>query len=132
MRQQRARRVGILIQQSLPEIIARRTLFELACDGIPVTVLRVDMSPDLKIATAYVSGLGRDDDHVIDSLNRHRRFLRGELGRHLDLRFTPELRFRCDDGLRHSTTITALLHSPRVSRDLKNDDDPDIATATPE
>jgi ribosome-binding factor A len=59
------------------------------------TVTRVEVTDDLKHAKVYTSVIG--DRHVarqtLDALEHASRFLRGELGHRIDLRYTPELTF---------------------------------------
>jgi ribosome-binding factor A len=76
------------------------------------------MSPDLKLATAYVMPLGgRDEDAVLKALEKHRKVLRQEVARRVNLKFAPDLRFRRDDSFDEAARIDALLRSERVARD---------------
>ena len=83
------------------------------------------MSPDLKIATAFVSPLGaRDDQAVIDALNRNARFIRGRMSPALrQMKYMPEFRFRLDTSYDNMAKIDELLRSPEVKRDLDNEED---------
>jgi ribosome-binding factor A len=79
------------------------------------------MAPDLKLATVYVLPLGGEGaEEVIAHLEKHKRFLRGELARRVSLRFMPELRFKIDTTFERSSRIDELLASPKVARDLDN------------
>ncbi len=82
------------------------------------------MSPDLKIATAFVSPLGaRDDAAVIDALNRNARFIRGRMSPALrQMKYMPEFRFRLDTSYDNMAKIDELLRSPEVARDLDHGD----------
>jgi ribosome-binding factor A len=76
------------------------------------------MSPDLRLATVYVMPLGGNDvSTVLAALDRNKRFIRGEVGHALNLKFAPELRFRFDETFDESARIDALLASPSVRRD---------------
>jgi ribosome-binding factor A len=94
-----------------------------------VTVSRVKLSPDLKLATIHVVPLGgKDEPEVIAALDRHKKFLRGEIARDVNLKFAPEVRFRIDDSFDNVSRIDAILNSERVKRDLEaSDDDKDNA-----
>jgi ribosome-binding factor A len=85
----------------------------------------VRMSPDLKIATAYVTPLGvADHAAVIEGLNRHAKFIRGRLGPQLrQMKYMPDVRFRDDTSFDNYQKIDSLLRSPEVSRDLDRDGD---------
>ncbi len=78
------------------------------------------MSPDLKVATAFVAPLGdADDAAIVAALNRHAKFIRGRLSPALrQMRNMPEFRFRPDTSFDNMARIDALLRSPEVARDL--------------
>lgn len=87
--------------------------------GVSVTVTQVKPSPDMKHATVFVEPLGGiNAPAVLAALNRHRGFLRGELGRAIKLKFTPELRFLEDTSFAEAERIETILHSERVARDI--------------
>ncbi len=77
-----------------------------------VTVTKVRLSPDLKIANVYYSVLGKSEDRnsTDKALKRGRSYLRRELGNRVKLRFLPELRFFYDDSLEYSDRIAQLLN----------------------
>lgn len=85
-----------------------------------VTVTEVRMSPDLQYARAYVSILGdrQRRDEGFAALERATGFLRSQVGRRLQLRVVPELRFALDDTLQTSERIDALLEE---SGDLEDE-----------
>ena len=57
------------------------------------------------------------------ALNAHAKFLRGLLGRRIDMKFTPDLRFRHDESFEVAARMDALLADPRVQADLRDDGD---------
>ncbi|MGD8328445.1 MAG: 30S ribosome-binding factor RbfA [Acidobacteriota bacterium] len=104
----RRQRIGDQIRVELADLLQR----EVRDPRIGfVTVTEVRMSPDLKYARAYVSILG-DEQQKRDSfaaLERAGGFLRSQVGKRLDLRFVPELRFVLDETLDTSERIESLL-----------------------
>ena len=58
---------------------------------------------------------------LVAHLDKHKRFLRGELARRVNLKFMPELRFKIDTSFASSKRIDELLASPKVARDLDAD-----------
>jgi len=76
-----------------------------------ITVTRVRLSADLKIANIYYSVLGDSTqrDESKKTLARANSFLKHKLGNKLRLRFLPELRFFYDDSLDYSERILNLL-----------------------
>jgi ribosome-binding factor A len=121
---QRQLRVGEVIRHALAGILQRGEIHDPAFDAAVVTVAEVRMSPDLKSATAYVMPLGgKNTDAVLSAFERNKKYLRGEIARLVNLRFSPELRFRLDSSFEEGQRIDALLRSPEVKRDLSGDDD---------
>ena len=93
-------------------------------EGSTITVTEVTLSPDLKLATCYVMPLGDADiAKTVEALDRNRKFLRGAVTKRVDLKFSPELRFRVDSSFETGERIDALLRSPGVRRDLGDDRD---------
>ena len=119
---QRMLRVAELIRHSMAELLARGDVLDPVLETHVVTVPRVRMSPDLKLATIFVMPLGGvDATEVIAALERNKKFLRGEVVRKVNLKFAPDIRFRMDESFENAARIDALLNSPKVRGDL---DDP--------
>jgi len=120
---QRQQRVGEVLRHALADILTHGDLRDPALEGVSVTVTQVDVSPDLKNATAWVMPLGgRDAEAVLAGLNRCARFLRGELSRSVTLKFSPQLRFDLDRSFDTADRIEKLLRDPLVQRDLASGD----------
>ena len=116
---QRMLRVGELIRHTLSDLLTRGSVLDPVLQGHVVTVLDVRMSPDLKLATIYVMPLGgKDVNEVLDALERHKKFIRGEIAHRVNLKFAPELRFKSDQSFDYGAKIDALFESPEVKRDL--------------
>ncbi|MER2265014.1 30S ribosome-binding factor RbfA [Methylobacterium oxalidis] len=116
---QRQQRVAELVRHALAEVLQRGDIQDPVLGTHVVTVPEVRMSPDLKLATAYVMPLGgQDEAPVIAALERHRKVLRQEVARRVNLKYAPELRFRRDETFDEAARIDALLRSEKVQRDL--------------
>ncbi len=112
-------RVAELVRHASAEVLSRGEINDPVLETHVVTVPRVKMSPDLKLATIFVMPLGgKDAKAVIAALDRHRAFLRGEIARKVNLKFAPDIRFKMDDSFDNSARIDALLNSEKVRRDL--------------
>ena len=125
MLSQRQLRVGELVRHALAEMLTRGAVHDPVIQSHLITVPEVRMSADLRLATIYVVPLGgRDAQAVLDALERNKRFLRGEIARHINLKFAPEIRFRIDERFDEAERIEKLLRTPAVQRDLddKTDD----------
>ena len=119
---QRGLRVGELIRHALAEMLARGDVHDPVLEGHLITVPEVRMSPDLRLATIYVMPLGgKDETEVVAALDRHKRYLRGEIAHRVNLKFAPEIRFRVDERFDEAERIEKLLRTPEVQRDLASD-----------
>ena len=117
---QRQLRVGEVLRHALSDILRETDIRDPELFGVSVTVTEIKPSPDMRHATVFVEPLGgRNADTVIAALNRHRGFLRGQLGHTIELKFTPELRFVEDTSFAEAERIAKILHSERVARDLQ-------------
>ncbi len=116
---QRQQRVAELVRHALAEVLSRGDIQDPVLTSHVVTVPEVRMSPDLKLATAYIMPLGgQDEREVISALDRNRKVLRQEVARRVDLKFAPDLRFRRDESFDEAARIDALLRSEKVQRDV--------------
>jgi ribosome-binding factor A len=117
---QRQLRVGELIRHELAGIFARGETGDPSLERMGVTVLEVEVSPDLRTATAYVRPFGRGTGaQLLSAIERNRRYIRGLISPRLRMKFMPELRFRLDTAMDYATHIDELLQAPAVKRDLE-------------
>lgn len=116
---QRMLRVAELIRHAMSDLLSRGDIVDPVLETHVVTVPQVRMSPDLKLATVYIMPLGgQNGDVVIAALDKHKKYLRSEVARRVNMKFAPEIRFRMDTGFESAARIDALLDSPQVKRDL--------------
>lgn len=117
---QRMLRVGEQVRAAITQVLQRGEVRDPLIEKTVIAISEVRMSPDLKIATAYVTPLGMPNHaEVIEALNRHAKYIRGRLGPQLrQMKYMPDVRFRDDTSFDNYQKIDALLRSPEVSRDL--------------
>ncbi|HWC63901.1 MAG TPA: 30S ribosome-binding factor RbfA [Rhizomicrobium sp.] len=121
---QRQLRVGEMLRHALSDILRNNEIRDPELDGVSVTITQVKPSPDMRYATVYCEPLGgKNAKAIVAALNRHKGFLRGEMGRMIATKFTPELRFVEDESFAEAEKIETILKSERVSRDLTAPDD---------
>jgi ribosome-binding factor A len=117
---QRMLRVAELIRHAMADLLTRGTINDPVLEGHVVTVPRVKMSPDLKLASVYVMPLGgKAATDVIAALDRHKKYLRTEIAHRINLKFAPEIRFKIDDSFDNVAKIDALLNTDKVKQDLQ-------------
>ncbi|MFW6077836.1 MAG: 30S ribosome-binding factor RbfA, partial [Hyphomicrobiales bacterium] len=116
---QRQLRVGELIRHELAEVFTRGDIFDPVIESAGVTVTEVEMSPDLRMATAYVRPFsGEARETLVAALEKHRKYIRGRVTPRLGLKFAPDVRFRLDTAADYAEHIDRLLKDPQVARDL--------------
>ena len=76
-----------------------------------VTITKVSLTNDLSIATIYYRVLGDQAqiDETTDSLNDAKGFIRSSLAKKLEVRKTPELRFKFDTSFEEGNKIERIL-----------------------
>ena len=117
----RINRINEDIQRELASLI--RMVKDPRVHGL-ISITRVDTTSDLRYARVYISVLDKDQEKdVLKGLKSAGGFLRRELGRALQLRYTPELQFIADDSIQHGAHILEILR--QVERQDEARDDPD-------
>lgn len=86
---------------------------ELKDSRIPLmtSVVAVHVTNDLRYAKAYISVMGDDNTKrkAMEGLNSAARFIRRQIGKRVDLRYTPEFIFELDNSIEHGSHIDKLL-----------------------
>ena len=109
MASNRISRINEEIQRELSEQFRRLKDPRVSQTGM-VSITRVDTTGDLRYARIYVSALDKSQEkEVLKGLKSAAGFLRWELGRSLQLRYTPELQFVADDSIQHGAHILEVL-----------------------
>jgi len=116
-------RVGEQVRHALSDLLRRGEVIDPVIETSVISISEVRMSPDLKIATAFVSPLGAaNDEAVVQALNNHAKFIRGRATHALrQMKYMPQFRFRLDTSFDNFARIDELLKSPEVARDLDHD-----------
>lgn len=116
-------RINEEIQRELAELLRRLKDPRISQAGM-VSVTRVDTTGDLRYARVYISVLDKSrEKETLKGLKSASGFLRRELGRALQLRYTPELQFIGDDSIQHGAHILEVLR--RVEQEDEGRDGPE-------
>ncbi len=119
---QRQLRVGEELRHILAELLERGDMRDPDLRGASITVTAVDVSPDLRNATAFVMPLGgQEEPRLLAALRRAAPWFRARVGERAGLRHAPEIRFETDRTFDEADRIGALLRRPDVARDIKDD-----------
>ncbi|EAQ07750.1 ribosome-binding factor A [Yoonia vestfoldensis SKA53] len=116
---QRMLRVGEMIRRTLSEILQRGEVHDPDLARMSITVGEVRMSPDLRIATAFIlplGGIGKEE--ALDALRRNRHEVRHLVVKGGSMKFAPELRFQLDGTFDQMDATRALLAEDHVRQDL--------------
>ena len=112
-------RVGEQVRHVLSEVLMRGEVHDPVLATHSVSVTEVRMSPDLRHATVFVKPLlGADEGDVLAALKRNVKYLRGEVAKRVNLKFSAQLKFLADESFDEASHIDAILRRPEVARDL--------------
>jgi len=80
-----------------------------------VTITNVEVSKDLRYANIFASVFGGSADQkaTMEALHGAQGFIRGELGRRIRLRYTPEITFKLDHSISRGSKLLALMKEVR-------------------
>jgi ribosome-binding factor A len=112
MESKRQQKIARLIQKDLGEIL--RIFGSDQLGGYLITVTKVNVSPDMSIAKAYLSLFGpMDRATAFKTIQQHKKDIRHNLGIRVkgQLRIIPDLDFYIDDSLDYIENIDKLLNS---------------------
>ena len=110
------RNIGILnrkrVAEMIREVASETILFKMSDPRVKrVTVMRVEVSPDLQHAKVHVSVMGTavEQATTLKGLNHAAGFVQAQLGDRMRTRYTPSLRFVLDLGVKQSVEISRLI-----------------------
>ena len=117
-------RVGEQVRHVLSDVLMRGDVHDDVLASHSVSVTEVRMSPDLRHATVFVKPLlGADEGEVLAALKRNVRYLRGEVAKRVNLKFSAQLKFLPDESFDEASRIESLLRRPEVARDLSGEEE---------
>ena len=107
----RVERVAALIRKETSELLINGIRDERVHKGM-VSITSVEVAGDLQHCKIFVSIFGEPNDQheVMEGLEAASGYLRGELGRRLQMRRAPEVKFQLDRGLEKGTSVLGLLN----------------------
>jgi len=116
MASNRIGRINEEIQKELASLI--RNLKDPRVQDTMISITHVEATPDLRYAKVYASFLQEQQaDEAMKGLKSASGYLRRELGRALQLRYTPELVWEKDDSIVYGAKMLKLINSLEVGSD---------------
>lgn len=121
----RTRRVGEEIRKIISKMLYEGQIKDTKIKNSKslISVTDVDVVRDLRYAYVYISVLGNDTESVMEGLKNAAGYVRKEVGRELNIRYTPEIVFRLDDSIEKGAYMTKLLKELNPSSDEPKADD---------
>ena len=117
-------RVGEQVRHVLSDILTRGEVHDEVLASHPVSVTEVRMSPDLRHATVFVKPLlGADEAQVLKALRTNTAFLQRSVASRVNTKYAAKLKFLADESFDEGSHIDAILRSPKVARDLGEDEE---------
>lgn len=125
MASNRIGRINEEIQRELSDLL--RELKDPRVHKTMLSITRVETTPDLRYAKVYVSLLDKEyTKETVAGLKSSSGYLRRELGRSLNLRYTPELQWQADDSITHGAHILDILSKLDIPEDTDDEASDDI------
>lgn len=116
MASNRIGRINEEIQRELSDLL--RELKDPRVHKTMLSITRVETTPDLRYAKIFVSLLDKEyTKETLAGLKSSAGYLRRELGRSLQLRYTPELQWQADDSITHGAHILEILSKLDIPED---------------
>ena len=118
----RVERVAALIRREVSELLLSGIKDERVSQGL-VSITNVEVAGDLQHCKIFVSvyGSSEDQEQALAGLRSAANFVKGELGRRLQMRRTPEVVFVLDRGLEKGTSVLGLLNKLEAERQVKGE-----------
>ena len=113
----RVERVAALIRREVSELLVTGIKDERVSLGM-VSITNVDVAGDLQHCKIFVSVYGSAEvqQQALEGLRSASNYVKGELGRRLDMRRTPEVIFQLDRGIEKGTSVLGLLNQLEEQR----------------
>ena len=113
----RVERVAALIRREVSELLVTGIKDERVSLGM-VSITNVDVAGDLQHCKIFVSVYGRAEvqQQALEGLRSASNYVKGELGRRLNMRRTPEVIFQLDRGIEKGTSVLGLLNQLEEQR----------------
>ena len=115
----RSHKVSEIIRKAVSEVLVRNEMPLDAPFKFPISVVKVEMNSDLKIAYIHVITHEKlEDDEIILKLNSCKYYLSREVTSLINLKFSPKLIFRIDRSIDEMSNIEKVLRKEKVLNDL--------------
>lgn len=118
--------------EAIREVVASSILTEIRDPRIrDVTVVGVEVSPDMREAKVLVSVMGDEAQQKLSvrGLQNSAGFLQSKIANRIETRYTPRLTFVIDKGLKNAAAVGEIL--ARIKREQQDSDNPEEDVESP-
>lgn len=113
-------RVNEELRREISNILSFELKNSIFKNGI-ISVTKVNTSPDLKFAKVFVSMYNiKDKNESLKVLKKSTGFVRSEIAKKVNLKYTPELVFEFDDTMEYGDRIDNILKD--INKNSKKED----------
>jgi ribosome-binding factor A len=113
--------------EAIREVVSMAILTELQDPRIrDVTVTYVEVSPDLRQAKVHVSVMGDENRQklTLRGLQNAAGFLQAKIAKNIEIRYTPRLTFRLDQGVKRSIAVAQILQQVLPPQETHSSEEP--------
>lgn len=125
MQFERADRVAEEIKKEISDIIQHELKDPRLCAEL-ISVVKVNMSKDLRHAKVFVSIFDKNKENVestMKALENAKPYIRREVSRRVSLRFSPEISFELDDSIEYGARISQILNQLNIAKNQEESQD---------
>lgn len=107
----RQQKVATLINEALVEILRRGKMLDECLMNCPLTITRVKVSSDLRVADCYFVPFNTSltNERINEGLNNSKYSIRNFVTERINMKYSPEIRFHYDSGFDNASKVTELL-----------------------
>ncbi len=108
---QRQLKVAQTIHASLIECLRREGKLDSRLYGVPISIVEVNISPDLKVANCFFVPFNTElsISELLEALEGSKYIIRNYVTRQVNLKYSPEIRFYYDEGEKNTILVEKLL-----------------------
>ncbi|MFY9589712.1 30S ribosome-binding factor RbfA [Rickettsia endosymbiont of Halotydeus destructor] len=113
----RQHKVATLINEALIEILRRGRMLDVRLFDCPITITKVLVTADLKIANCYFLPFNTNlkEAELIEALNKSKYAIRNFVTQKINMKFSPDIRFHYDHGFDNAAKVEKLLKQTKMT-----------------
>ncbi|MEY4463168.1 MAG: Ribosome-binding factor [Pseudomonadota bacterium] len=116
----RQQKLASIINEALIEILRRGKMLDSRLFDCPLTITKVIVTADLKIANCYFLPFNTKltIDEIMDALNNSKNAIRNFITNKINMKFSPDIRFYYDHGFENAKKVEELLKNINLKDEI--------------